>query len=147
MSAKPIINARDDNPVPIPVVGMKVSILASQSETNGQGFTIQSGEEGMGPPPHSHGWSESFFVLKGSVEINCGGVSRVCEAGGFVFVPPGVVHSFKFGPDGGEMFEVTGDGSRAAQLFRDLSEKLDPGPPDIQKVIEIFKHNGATVHL
>ena len=90
------------------VVGTNVTVLASNQDTKGQEFTLQSGESGMGPPPHSHDWDEAFFVLKGSVEITCDGKTEMCTPGTLVFVPGGTIHSFRYGPDGGEMLEVTG---------------------------------------
>ncbi len=73
MSREPLIVKSEDYQSALNVVGTKVTVLASKRDTNGQEFTYQSGEEGMGPPPHSHDWDESFFVIKGSVEITTGG--------------------------------------------------------------------------
>ena len=60
------------------VAGTNVTVLASKQDTKGQEFTFQSGEEGMGPPPHSHDWDEAFFVINGSVEITCNGKTEMC---------------------------------------------------------------------
>lgn len=109
-------------------------------------ITLQSGEEGMGPPPHSHGWDESFYVTKGQIIFRCGDSSSTCEAGAFVHVPAGTVHAFSYGPGGGEMLEITGKGSRAVQMFTALSEEVPSGPPDIPKVISILARHGVTTH-
>jgi quercetin dioxygenase-like cupin family protein len=44
-----------------------VTVLASNAATQSYGITLQQGEEGPGPPPHSHDWDEAFYVLKGEI--------------------------------------------------------------------------------
>lgn len=129
------------------VVGTNVTVLASNQDTQGQEFTFQSGEKGMGPPPHSHNWDETFFVLKGSVEFTCDGETEMCTPGTLVFVPSGTIHAFKYGPDGGEMLEVTGAGSVATQMFTAVDNEIPPGPPDVEKIVGVLSKNGVTVHL
>ena len=147
MARSPIILKPEDYPPALAVVGTNVTVLASNRETQGQEYTYQSGQEGAGPPPHSHEWNESFFVVKGTVEITCGGKTVACTPGTLAFVPGGTIHSFRYGPDGGEMLEVTGARSAAVQMFSDLSAEIPAGPPDVEKVVEVMGRNGATVHL
>ncbi|AXS82895.1 MULTISPECIES: cupin domain-containing protein [Marinobacter] len=129
------------------VVGTNVTVLAAKQITQGQEFTFQSGEKGMGPPPHSHDWDEAFFVLKGSVDFNCEGRMETCMPGTLVFVPGGTVHSFQYGPDGGEMLEVTGAGSKATQMFAAVDKEIPPGPPNIEVITKVLSKNGVTLHL
>lgn len=147
MQTKPLISTPQDQQPAMNVIGTRVTVLASREDTNGQEVTLQSGEEGMGPPPHSHDWDESFYVLKGRVAFNCAGETLMCEAGTLVHVPAGTVHGFSYGPGGGEMLEFTGQTSHAAQMFRDLSREIPPGPPDIPRVVEVLNRNGVTVHM
>jgi hypothetical protein len=35
-------------------------------------FLLQEGPEASGPPPHSHPWDESFYVVKGKIEFGIG---------------------------------------------------------------------------
>jgi quercetin dioxygenase-like cupin family protein len=147
MSRTPIIVKPTHYESALSVVGTNVTVLASNQDTKGQEFTFQSGESNMGPPPHSHAWDEAFFVLKGSVEFTCDGKVEVCDQGTLVFVPGGTIHSFKYGPDGGEMFEVTGAGSMAAKMFTAVDKQIPPGPPDVEKIIGVLDEYGVTVHL
>jgi len=147
MSRDPLIVKSEDYQSALKVVGTMVTVLASKLDTNGQEFTYQSGEEGMGPPPHSHEWDESFFVIKGSVEITTGGGTETCEPGTLAYVPGGTIHSFKYGPGGGEMLEITGARSAAVQMFTDLSNEIPAGAPDVEKIVAVMGRNGATVHL
>ena len=147
MPAEPLIASTGDDDAPLSVVDMSITVLADRSRTNGQEFTYQTGEEGMGPPSHSHDWDESFFVTRGSVEIEAGGRTVLCTAGTLAYVPAGTIHAFRFGPGGGEMLEITGERSRAVDMFTDLGREIPTGPPDVDKVVTVMGRNGATVHL
>lgn len=131
---------------PLSVVGTDIHVLLSASDTHSHEVTLQSGQAGMGPPPHSHDWEETFYVLEGSILFVCDGDEVVCEKGTCVHVPAGSVHAFRYGENGGKMFEVAGKG-RATQLFTDLSQEVPPGPPDIDKVLTIFDRHGVKAHF
>ena len=86
-------------------------------------------------------------MVKGSVEFSCDGETRSCKPGTLVFVPGGTIHAFRYGPGGGEMLELTGTSSRAAQLFSTLDAECPPGPPDVDTIVELMGRNGVSVHL
>lgn len=146
MSKDVIIVTPDDYSEPLQVIGTEVTVLTTINDTNGREFTTQSGEEGMGPPPHSHDWDESFYVLGGYVEFSCNGSNLMCSEGTLVHVPAGTVHAFKYGPGGGKFLEVTENG-RATELFKSISENISTDPPDISKVVKVLNENGVNVHL
>ena len=141
MTPQPFVVTPLDYARALNVVGQKITVLASNAQTHGYEIFLQQGVEGSGPPPHSHDWDESFYVLKGSVEITCDGSAATAEAGTLVHVPAGTIHSFRFGAGGGEMLSVTGHNSNAAEVFTAF-DQLPPGPPDLQKMLEI----GAKMH-
>ncbi|WP_029132658.1 cupin domain-containing protein [Sedimenticola selenatireducens] len=147
MSRTPLIVNQNNYGPALNVVGTKVTVLASNKDTKGQEFSFQSGENNMGPPPHSHDWDEAFFVLKGSVEFTCDGKADMCTPGTLVFIPGGTIHAFKYGPDGGEMLEVTGAGSIASQMFTAVDKQIPADSQDVEKIIEVVSENGVTVHL
>lgn len=146
MGNNAIIITPKEYPDPLQVIGTEVTVLASIQETNGLEITVQSGDEGAGPPPHSHDWDESFFVLGGKVEFSCNGRARMCTAGSLVYIPAGTVHAFNYGPGGGRLLEITENG-RATELFKSISEKIPPGPLDVPKVVEVLNENGVNVHF
>lgn len=129
------------------VIGVKVAVLVSDTASKAQQITLQSGGEGVGPPPHSHGWDESFYVTKGQVLFTCSGQATTCLAGTLVHIPAGTVHAFSFGPGGGEMLEITGTGSKAIEMFRALDRQIPPGPPDVPKVVQVAGEYGVAFHL
>ena len=147
MSPKQFIVKPSDRSPALNVIGVKVTVLVSDAVSQAQQITLQSGDEGAGPPPQSHEWEESFYVIKGQVQFACGGQTTSCLAGTLVHVPAGTIHAFSFGPGGGEMLEVTGAGSKAVQMFSALDREIPPGPPDAPKVIQVAGNYGAVFHI
>ena len=147
MSTKPFILKPGDRKAALNVVGIQVTVLAAEGDIQDQQITVQSGSEGAGPPPHSHDWDETFYVTSGQVEFVCGGEAATCKVGTLVHVPAGTVHAFRFGPGGGEMFEITGKGSNAATMFTAVDRQIPSGPLDFEKAIRVLAENGVTVHV
>ena len=147
MNSKPFVLKPGDHRVTLNVIGTKVTVLASAADIQDQQITLQSGDEGMGPPPHSHDWDESFYVTKGQIQFTCGEESAMCMAGTLVHVPAGTIHAFHYGPGGGEMLEVTGRRSNAVSMFTAVDREIPPGPPDIAKVIHMLGEHGVKVHI
>lgn len=147
MSSKPFVLTPGDRKPGLNVIGTKITVLASGPDIEDQQITLQSGDEGMGPPPHSHGWDESFYVTKGQIEFTCGGQTAMCSAGTLVHVPAGTVHAFRYGPGGGEMLEITGKRSSAVTMFTALDREIPPGPPEVAKVIQVLGEYGGKVHV
>ena len=129
------------------VLGTEVTVLASNAKTQSYGITFQQGDEGTGPPPHCHDWDESFFVLSGNIEFQCGGEHHVCGPGTLVHVPRKTVHGFRYGSGGGRMLEITGEGALAAQMFTAIDNEIPPGPPDVPVVVKVFGRYGVTFDL
>jgi quercetin dioxygenase-like cupin family protein len=127
------------------VVGTQVTVLASNATTQSYGITLQRGDEGTGPPPHSHDWDEAFYVRSGEIQFLCDGQAYVCLPGTLVHIPRGTVHGFQYGKGGGQMLEITGENARAAQMFAAVDQASPPGPPDIPKLLQVLEQNGVTV--
>ncbi|WP_435608111.1 cupin domain-containing protein [Pseudomonas knackmussii] len=142
MSSTSFVLKPNDRSPPLNVVGIHINVLVSDTDSQSQRITLQTGEEGAGPPPHCHDWDESFYVTRGQLLFTCAGQTSVCEAGTLVHVPAGTVHAFSFGPGGGEMLEVTGAGSRAIEMFRALDREIPPGPVDVEKTIQVANGYG-----
>jgi hypothetical protein len=54
MGVQPFVLRPDQHEPALNVVGIQVTVLASNAATQSDGITLQQGEEGTGPPPHSH---------------------------------------------------------------------------------------------
>jgi quercetin dioxygenase-like cupin family protein len=142
MSRAPLIIRLGDRRDPLTVVGTSVTVLADSADTGGMAITYQHGTEGTGPPPHCHPWDEAFYVLDGTIEFTVGETTAALEAGSLVHVPGGTTHAFNYGPGGGRMLEITGQGSKAAAMFGTFDREM-PGEPKLAKVQEIFDRHGV----
>ena len=82
----------------IDVGGFDVTVHAHAATTDGMFSLIETAERepGGGPPLHVHrDCSESFFVLAGAYVMHLDGREFACPAGSFVYVPLGMVHTFR----------------------------------------------------
>lgn len=147
MDADASVVAPADRGHPLHVIGVAVQVLVSHQGSDAPRITLQSGPEGAGPPPHSHPWSESFYVTQGEVQFLCAGESTTCRAGTCVHVPAGTVHGFSFGPGGGEMLEITPNHSQAIDMFAALDQAVPPGPPDVATVVSVAGRYDVAFHL
>jgi quercetin dioxygenase-like cupin family protein len=73
------------------------ALLVTGEESNGAFFQFEAiVPEGGGPPPHIHSREdESFYLVRGSLEMLLGDRIIQANAGDFVFIPRGTVHRFK----------------------------------------------------
>lgn len=144
MAARPFVVTPQDYEATLNIVGEHVTVLASGEATGGYEIFLQRGPEGSGPPPHSHPWDESFFVLGGRIDFGIGAESMTAEKGTLVHLPAGSVHWFRFGAGGGEMLSLT---SRlgASRMFTDFHREVAPVNPDLAKLAEIGARHGLKV--
>ena len=145
MTTQPFIVSPQDYPRALSVLGVQITVLASNTATQSYEITLQEGAQGMGPPPHKHDWDESFFVLTGTIELSCAGKTQLVRAGTLVHVPAGTVHAFRFGDSGGSMLELSGAGGSATKMFTQIDREVTAGSSNIPKVITILRSHGVAV--
>jgi quercetin dioxygenase-like cupin family protein len=77
--------------------GSQMTFLITGKDTGGAFFMAEmSVPPGGGPPPHIHQREdESFHMLEGTMTIQVGGDTITASSGDFVYLPRGVVHSFR----------------------------------------------------
>jgi quercetin dioxygenase-like cupin family protein len=146
MPSKPFVVAPEDYAGTLDIVGEQVTVLASGEATQGYEIFLQRGPEGSGPPPHSHPWDESFYVVKGAVEFGIGADARTAAPGTLVHLPAGTEHWFRFGKGGGEMISMT---SRlgASRMFTDMAREIAPVNPDRAQLAEVGGRHGLKLHV
>lgn len=102
-----------DDPASVPVIlppgqgrridlgNFAMSLKASGADTGGAFALLEAAEPAdFGPPLHVHDdCSEAFYVLEGSYVVFVAGREYSCPAGSFVFVPAGIEHGFRVGPN------------------------------------------------
>jgi quercetin dioxygenase-like cupin family protein len=78
---------------------------AARTETGGHWAVGEAWQDpGFDNSPHTHDEAEAFYVLEGSYTFytDADPVEEV-GPGTFVFIPPGAVHGFRTGPQGGKL--------------------------------------------
>jgi len=146
MPARPFIVAPEDYAHPLDIVGEHVTVLASGHATEGYEIFLQRGPEGSGPPPHSHPWDESFYVVQGEIDFGIDAEKKTGTPGTLVHLPAGTVHWFRFGRGGGEMISMT---SRlgASAMFSEMAREIEPLNPDLEKLAEVGSRHGLKLAI
>lgn len=141
MAVKPFIVAPKDYAPTLDIVGEHITVLASGEATEGYEIFLQRGPEGSGPPPHSHPWDESFYVVRGAIDFGIAADVSTASPGTLVHLPAGSVHWFRFGKGGGEMVSMT---SRlgASKMFADMAREVSPVNPDLGQLAEVGGRHG-----
>ncbi len=144
MAPKAFVVTPEDYAPTLNLVGEHITVLASGEATEGYEIFLQRGPEGSGPPPHTHPWDESFYVVKGQIDFGIGAESTTAAPGTLVHLPAGTVHWFRFGTGGAEMISMT---SRlgASRMFADLAREVAPVDPDLEKLAEVGARHGLKV--
>ncbi len=141
---KPFMITPGKAPRPLNVAGEKITVLASSEQTGGYEIFLQVGPEGSGPPPHSHPWDESFYIIRGEITLGMDRSEMIASPGTLVHVPGGTTHWFRFGKGGCEMLSMTSR-EGASRLFADFDREISPDEPDLGKLVEIAKRHGLAI--
>jgi quercetin dioxygenase-like cupin family protein len=142
--AAPFVVTPASAPIPLKLVGEQITVLASAAQTGSYEIFLQRGPENSGPPPHSHPWDESFYVIKGEIAFGIDGGETTAMPGTLVHLPAGTTHWFRFGEGGGEMISMTSR-EGASQLFTDIDREISPDKPDLGKLLEVGRRYGLAV--
>ncbi len=139
-----VVTPQDYDPA-LNVLGTQVTLLASKAATQSYEITLQQGDEGMGPPLHSHNWDESFFVLKGQIEFSCADKpNSACPARSCMY-PRVRSTAFAMGSAAARCWNSPAQAAWHPKCSLPSSREIPPGPPDIPKVVEVLQQNGVTV--
>ena len=105
---------------------------------------------GQGAVPHFHtGFSESFYILEGSLSLRAGDVTRTVVPGDFVYVPPTGIHVFRNDGDVDTRFLlIFSPGAPREQYFREMAELFSRETPVTQEEVDdvAARHDQINVH-
>lgn len=129
------------------VLGVAVDILADSATTGGQYTAYRcTVPPQVGPPPHRHeSFDEAFYVVAGTFELLVGTDTHMAEAGSFVFIPRGVVHTFRNAGDSDAQFLGTATPGGHETFFEDADNLVKNGPLTLEGVLEVCQRNGIEV--
>ena len=126
---------------PLLVIGERLRpLLTNEMGSNVEIYDTQ-GDEGMGPPPHHHDWSESYVVLGGELDLVIdGGAPQRLTAGMAAHAPAGTTHAYRIAADGTRFLTVLSPGNGHA-FFRQMNAEVST-PPNIDDVLRIGTTHG-----
>ena len=138
------------------VLGDLYTFKVTGEQTNGA-FTVidQVIQPQGGPPPHiHHREDEAFYVLEGTFSLLSGDQQTDAEAGTFVYIPRGTVHTFKnIGQKPGRLL-VTITPAGLEEFFyaigspaRDLTTPPPFDPAVIDKIMKLARNHQMEVIL
>lgn len=132
-------------------MGMLMTVKAGAVQTDGAVSGFESLlPAGSAPPYHIHRReAEINYVLDGLITFQCGDELRECEAGSFIYLPQGVPHRFKVGPEGARMLSVVAPGG-LEQLYAAVGEpagasRLPDLPPNVAGWLALAAEFGIEV--
>jgi quercetin dioxygenase-like cupin family protein len=115
------------------VAGSLMMAKATGDDT-ARGLTLieQSCAPGLYSPAHVHDDEEQLlWLLEGSIEVTCGGVTRTADAGSLVVMPHGLPHEFTVTSEHGARFLSITTPAGFERLVREIGERaptLEPPP-------------------
>ncbi len=108
-----------------------------------------------GPPPHvQHQDNEGFYVLEGEFEFLYNDRTIKATTGYFVYVPMGVLHTFKnVGTTPGKLLVTASPAGPHEKFFEEVGEAatdrnsppVPEGPPDIERLVAIAAKYGIEI--
>jgi quercetin dioxygenase-like cupin family protein len=109
-----------------PTTGTKATFVAPGSVTRGEfglfRWDMPAGSGGAGSHFH-RGFSESFYVVSGTVSLFNGDRWLEVSEGGFLYVPPGGIHGFSNNSDSpASMLIMFAPGIAREKYFEELAE-------------------------
>lgn len=125
--------------------GDEIEMHLGGTETGGR-LTVFTDKipPGGGPPPHYHTNEEEWFVpLGGEVEFFIDGRWQKAASRSVVFVPRGVVHTFRnVGETPLDMLTFTSPAGFEVFFERCAVEFAIEGPPNMERIVEISAEHG-----
>jgi quercetin dioxygenase-like cupin family protein len=140
--SKPFVLKVSDH-APLRVVGETIVVLANAKETGSYELFLQSGPEGVGPPPHTHAWDEGYYVLEGQIDVLLGDRTVTLSAGEFVHIPQGTVHNFRMKSARATFLSVNSR-TGASSFFADLDHEVG-GALDVQRMLAVAARHDVRV--
>ena len=129
------------------LLGHSITTVFSKQETDGAYYVFDLvTPPGLGLPKHVHKLEdEIIYIVAGAFEIELGEKTFIAKAGDSVFFPRGIAHAFKnvSSKPTTAIFTVS-PGASFENFFEKLAA-LPPGPPEMDKIVEIFGNHGMTI--
>ena len=126
------------------VLGDSITLQLTAEQTGGQYSVVEFATPGgVGQPPHTHAWDETYLVLEGALDLNLNGDSTVINSGRCHQVKAGTVHAPT--PSGDFCrYVMVGQPGGVEEVFKALKTNQEQ-LSDMSKVVEIVTKAGVTI--
>jgi quercetin dioxygenase-like cupin family protein len=117
--------------------GFRGAIKVDNEESGGRQcfseWTVDAGDEG--PPPHLHReHQEAFFVVEGRLTFRVGEETIEAKEGSFLFIPPGIVHTFSNTSDASARCVNAYVPGGIERFFIEVGDAMAGGQPDPDEI-------------
>lgn len=128
---------------PITFRGATIARKADASETGGRwAFGEATQPPGFENSPHSHSEPEAFYVLDGDFVLYGSSEPTDLDRGCFVLIPPGEIHGFRAGAQGGRFLAIWP--AMMDGYFEEIVAAADAGSATPESMAEIGRRHGVT---
>jgi quercetin dioxygenase-like cupin family protein len=131
---KPVVMLPDQGKV-LNILGADYVVKIPGSATDGAFALVEAvAPVGAAVPPHVHNREEeTFYILEGTLEIQCGGRTLMADKGTTVLLPKGVPHAYRNAGDipARHLVILTPAGFEA---FFEEADQLPPSPDELMKL-------------
>ncbi|WP_415411447.1 cupin domain-containing protein [Synechococcus sp. A10-1-5-9] len=126
------------------VLGDAITLRLTTEQTDGKYSVAEFATPGgVGQPPHTHAWDETYLVLEGELNLNINGETTVVGMGGCYQVKAGVVHAPT--PNGDFCrYVMVGQPGGVESVFKSLKAN-EKDLNDMAKVVEIVTKEGVNI--
>lgn len=127
------------------VMGDTLRILSRGEQTDAAYEMFElTGPLNSGPPPHTHPWSETYYVLEGMVDVLVGKDTVQSIPGTCVTIPGGTIHTYQIRSETAR-FLVTTSTTAASDFFQELHQSFMQGTCALEEVIAIAARHHVTL--
>jgi quercetin dioxygenase-like cupin family protein len=150
MSSMPAVNPSQET---INIGPLSIRFLLTGKETNGSvsvfEVLVPAGEKLAAPAHKNDAYEETLYGIKGALTWTIDGRPVEVGPGQAVCIPRGAVHRFdNFGKEDAKQLAIITPAIMTPAYFREARDVIAAaagGPPDVAKMIEVFRRHGMTI--
>lgn len=150
MATQPAVNPSEET---IRIGPLGIRFLLSGEDTNGSvsifEVTVPAGRRLAAPAHKNDAYEETLYGISGVLTWTVDGKTIEIGPGQAACIPRGAVHRFdNFGTEDAKQLSIITPAIMGPAYFREAGEAVNAaagGPPDMVKMIEIFRRHGMTI--
>jgi quercetin dioxygenase-like cupin family protein len=150
MATQTAVNPSEET---ISIGPLGVRFLLTGDDTNGSvsvfEVTVPAGQKLAAPAHQNDAYEETLYGIEGVLTWTIDGKAIEVGPGQAVCIPRGAVHRFdNFGTEDAKQLSIVTPPIMGPAYFREAREVVQAaagGPPDVAKMLEVFRRHGMTI--